>query len=92
MSDDIPELDGEKLSTNDAPHTFANKVISITELEKSSGSYQVPPEFLTYKNITMLSGVIKPKDQVNEPDDEWNYDQLHTEISSIVRIQYGEKI
>jgi hypothetical protein len=24
--DDIPELEGEKLTTNDAPVTFANKV------------------------------------------------------------------
>jgi len=26
MADDIPELEGEKLTTNDAPTNFANKV------------------------------------------------------------------
>lgn len=26
MADDIPELEGEKLTTSDAPVTFANKV------------------------------------------------------------------
>lgn len=91
MNDDIPELEGEKLTTNDAPTTFANKVISIKELESASGSYQVPNELLGYKNITLLSGVIKPKSQVYEADEEWNFDQLHTQISQIVRQQYGEK-
>ncbi len=68
-------------------------MISINELEKASGSYQVPSELLGFKNITLLSGVIKPRTQVFEPDDEWNYDQLHTEISQIVRMHYnGEKM
>lgn len=89
--DDIPELEGEKLTTSSAPKTFANKVIPINELEKSSGSYQIPKELQNIKHINKLVGVIKPYNQINENDEEWNYDQLHTEINQIVRQQYGEK-
>lgn len=89
--DDIPEIEREILNSNDAPSVFANKVMSINELEKSSGTYQIPNSLNGYKNITFLSSVIKPKDQIFEADDEWNYDQLHTEISQVVRELYGDK-
>ncbi len=89
-TDDIPEIERAELTTNDAPQSFANKVIPIEELEKSSGTYQIPKELQIYKNISILSSVVKPKDQIFEPDEEWNYDQLHTEISQIVRILYGD--
>lgn len=89
-TDDIPEIERVQLTTNEAPSVFANKVISISELEKSSGTYQIPSELAGFKNISMLSSVIKPKDQIFELDEEWNYDQLHTEISQIVRALYGD--
>ena len=92
IDDDIPEIDRGDLTTNDAPNVFANKVILIEDLEKSSGTYQIPKELKEYKNISILSSVIKPKDKISELDEEWNYDQLHTDRSQVVRMLYSENI
>jgi hypothetical protein len=70
--------------------TFANKLISLQELERDSGTFQLPSEFDNIQHLTLLSSSIKPIDQVIEKDEEWNYDNLHTEINQIVRSQYGD--
>ena len=62
----------------------------MAELEKNSGTFQLPSEFNIIKNITLLGSSVKPFDQVVENDEEWNYDNLHYEIGQIVRSQYGE--
>ncbi len=59
-------------------------------MEKNSGTFVLPSEFNTIKNITLLASSVKPIDQVIEEDEEWNYDNLHYEIGQIVRSQYGE--
>jgi hypothetical protein len=50
----------------------------------------LPNGFENIKNLTLLSSSVRPIDQVIENDEEWNYDNLHTEINGIVRTQYGE--
>ena len=72
------------------PEAFANKLISLQDLEKNSGTFQTQTDFSHIKNITLLTSCVKPFDQVQEKDEEWNYDVLHTEIGQIVRSQYGE--
>lgn len=62
----------------------------MQDLERDSGSFQLPKGLENIKNITLLSSSVKPIDQVIEKDEEWNYDNLHTEINGIVRSQYGE--
>ncbi len=69
---------------------FANKLISLQDLERDSGTFQLPKGLENITNITLLSSSVKPIDQVIEKDEEWNYDNLHTEINGIVRSQYGE--
>ena len=71
-------------------YLLINQLISINELEKNSGTFQIPEDYLDFKNITLLSCSVKPYDQVIEKDEEWNYDVLHYEIGQIVRSQYGE--
>lgn len=88
--EDIPEVEQEKVNLQSIPETFANKLIPLNELEKNSGTFQIPNELNLIKNITMLSSSVKPADQVFEQDEEWNYDVLHYEIGQIVRSQYGE--
>jgi hypothetical protein len=90
FSDDVPEIEEEKINPQSMPETFGNKLISLQELEKNSGTFQLPNEFNNIKNITLLTSSVKPIDQVIEPNEEWNYDILHTEIGQIVRSQYGE--
>ena len=70
--------------------TFANKLISLQDLERDSRTFQLPSGMDNISNITLLSSSVKPIDQVIEKDEEWNYDNLHTEINGIVRSQYGE--
>jgi hypothetical protein len=70
--------------------TFANKLIPLSELERDSGLFQLPPGLENINHITLLSSSVRPVDQVMEIDEEWNYDILHQEINSIVRSQYGE--
>ena len=65
-------------------------MIPLSELEKNSGTFQLPKEFNIIKNITLLASSVKPIDQVVEIDEEWNYDNLHYEIGQIVRSQYEE--
>jgi hypothetical protein len=65
-------------------------LIPLKELEKNSGTFQLPSEFNIIKNITLLASSVKPVDQVVENDEEWNYDNLHYEIGQIVRSQYEE--
>ncbi len=70
--------------------SFANKLISLEELERDSGNFQIPENLANIPNITLLASSVKPIDQVMEIDEEWNYENLHTEIKQIVRSQYGE--
>lgn len=65
-------------------------MIPLAELERNSGTFQLPSEHNIIKNINLLASSVKPIDQVIENDEEWNYDNLHYEISQIVRSQYGE--
>jgi hypothetical protein len=75
---------------NVAIDSFANKLISLQDLERDSGTFLLPDNYTNIKNITLLTSSVKPIDQVIEKDEEWNYDNLHTEIKEIVRSQYGE--
>ena len=72
------------------PSVFGNQLIPLEELQKNSGSFQIQNEDQNIKNLNLLTSAMRPFDQVLELDEEWNYDVLHTEISQIVRSQYGE--
>jgi len=88
--DDIKEVEEERVNFKKGPETFATKLIPLNELEKNSGIFQLSTDHGGIKNISLLTSAVKPKDQVIEKDEEWNYDVLHTEITQIVRFQYGE--
>ena len=79
-----------KMSTQVRSNVFGNLLISVEELEKHSGTFQLENQNENIKNLSLLTSAVQPFDQVLEFDEEWNYDVLHSEISSIVRAQYGE--
>ena len=88
--EEVPEMAEQKINTNIHPHVFGNQLIPLEELQQNSGSFQIENENQNIKNLTLLTSVVRPFDQVLEEDEEWNYDVLHAEISQIVRSRYGE--
>ena len=88
--EEVPEMAEQKISTNMHPNVFGNILIPLEELQQNSGSFQIENENQNIKNLTLLTSVVRPFDQVLEEDEEWNYDVLHAEISQIVRSRYGE--
>ena len=79
-----------KMSTQVRPNVFGNLLIPVEQLEKHSGTFQLENQNENITNLSLLTSAVQPFDQVLEFDEEWNYDVLHSEISSIVRAQYGE--
>ena len=79
-----------KMSTQVRPNVFGNLLIPVEELKKQSDKFQLKKKNENIKNLSLLTSAVQPFDQVLEFDEEWNYDVLHSEISSIVRAQYGE--
>ena len=83
-------MEDAKINTQIHPNVFGNQLIPLEDLERNSGSFQIQDDNYNIPNLTLLTTVVKPFDQVLELDEEWNYDVLHTEIGQIVRNQYGE--
>ena len=83
-------MEDAKINTQIHPNVFGNQLIPLEDLERNSGSFQIQDDNYNIPNLTLLTTVVKPFDQVLELDKEWNYDVLHTEIGQIVRSQYGE--
>ena len=83
-------MEDAKINTQIHPNVFGNRLIPLEDLERNSGSFQIQDDNYNIPNLTLLTSVVKPFDQVLELDEEWNYDVLHTEIGQIVRNQYGE--
>ena len=83
-------MEDAKINTQIHPNVFGNQLIPLEDLERNSGSFQIQDDNYNIPNLTLLTSVVKPFDQVLELDEEWNYDVLHTEIGKIVRSQYGE--
>ena len=83
-------MEDAKINTQIHPNVFGNQLIPLEDLERNSGSFQIQDDNYNIPNLTLLTSVVKPFDQVLELDEEWNYDVLHTEIGQIVRNQYGE--
>ena len=83
-------MEDAKINTQIHPNVFGNQLIPLEDLERNSGSFQIQDDNYNIPNLTLLTTVVKPFDQVLELDEEWNYDVLHTEIGQIVRSQYGE--
>jgi hypothetical protein len=76
-----PEQEDELTTQVAAPPKVTSKVQSIKELS-STTSYQLPTTKDIGVDISLLSKVLSPQEQVIERDEAWEFDSLFVTVTS----------
>ena len=90
---EIPELEAEAEEQPQmdvvAPPEIENKMMGLEELEKDM-VHNVPSQIEDGVDLSILTSVIRAVPDLVEPDIQWDYKSLQTEIGQIYREKFGK--